>query len=63
MADSLGVCSKNLKKDQCKNIWKFYSGKKLDLLLRKGVYHYDWVDSVDKFSETHLPSKESFCSE
>ena len=59
MSDSLDAL---LKKDQCKNIGKFYSGKKLDLLLRKGVYPYDWVDSVDKFSETQLPAKESFFS-
>nr|XP_047129328.1 uncharacterized protein LOC105843185 [Hydra vulgaris] len=34
----------------------------MNLLLRKGVYPYDWVDSIDKFSTTTLPSKESFFS-
>ncbi|XP_065654917.1 uncharacterized protein LOC136081522 [Hydra vulgaris] len=37
-------------------------GKRLDFLLRKGVYPYDWVDSVDKFNETQLPPKELFFS-
>ena len=62
ISDSLDTLSKNLKKEQCKNIGRFYADVKLDLLLRKGVYPYDWVDSVDKFSETQLPAKESFFS-
>ncbi|XP_065650901.1 uncharacterized protein LOC136079114 [Hydra vulgaris] len=62
MPFSLDALSKNLTRDQCKNIIKLYSGKQLDLLLRKGVYLYDWVDSVDKFNETQLPPKELFFS-
>ena len=62
MTSSLDSLSKNLTKDQFKNIRRYYSGKQLDLLLRKGVYPYDWVDSIDKFSETQLPPKESFFS-
>ena len=30
------------------------------LLLRKGVYPYDYVDAFEKFEETSLPSKEAF---
>ncbi|XP_065653011.1 uncharacterized protein LOC136080322 [Hydra vulgaris] len=59
---SLDALSKNLAKDQCKNIGKLYSGKHLDLLLKKSIYPYDWVDSVDKFNETQLPPKELFFS-
>ncbi|XP_065645675.1 uncharacterized protein LOC136076133 [Hydra vulgaris] len=62
MLSSLDALSKNLLKEQCKNIGKLYSGKQLDLLLRKGIYPYDWVDSVDKFNETQLPPKELFFS-
>ncbi|XP_065642822.1 uncharacterized protein LOC136074432 [Hydra vulgaris] len=62
MPSSLDASSKNLLKEQCKNIGKLYSGKQLDLLLRKGIYPYDWVDSVDKFNETQLPPKELFFS-
>ena len=30
--------------------------KKFLLLLRKGVYPYEYMDSMDKFNETELPS-------
>ncbi|XP_065645294.1 uncharacterized protein LOC136075785 [Hydra vulgaris] len=62
MPSSLDVLSKNLTKDQCKNIGEFYKGIQLDLLMKKGVYPYDWVDSIDKFNEAQLPPKESFFS-
>ena len=62
MGSSLDSLSKNLTKDQFENTKSYYSGKQLDLLLRKGVYPYDWVDSIDKFSETQLPPQESFYS-
>ena len=48
--------------EMCKSLNSIYSGEKRDLLLRKGVYPYDWVDSIDKFSETQLPPIESFYS-
>ena len=62
MGSSLNSLSKNLTKDQFKNIRSYYSGKQLDLLLRKGVYPYDWVDSIEKLSVTQLPPQESFYS-
>ncbi|XP_065654942.1 uncharacterized protein LOC136081545 [Hydra vulgaris] len=62
MPSSLDSLSKNLSKEQCKNIRKLYSGKQLDLLLKIGVYSYDWVDSVDKFNETQIPTKKLFFS-
>ena len=62
MGSSLDSLSKNLTKDQFKNIKSYYSNKQLDLLIRKGVYPYDWVDSINKFSETQLPPIESFYS-
>jgi len=62
MASSLDTLSRNLHKDQCKNLNKFYSGKQRDLLLRKGVYPYDYVSSINTLSETQLPSKSAFYS-
>ena len=62
MGSSLDSLSKNLTKDQFKNIKSYYSGKQLDLLLRKGVYPYDWMDSIEKLSVTQLPPQESFYS-
>jgi len=32
-------------------------GDKWKLLLRKGVYPYEWMDSFDKFNETSLPTR------
>ena len=36
---------------------------KFELLLRKGVYPYEYMDSWERFNETSLPDKESFYSE
>ena len=62
MASSLDKLSSNLKIDQFVNLKKYYSGKQLSLLLRKGVYPYDYVDFMRKLDETSLPSKEAFYS-
>ena len=35
---------------------------KFILLLRKGIYPYEYMDSWDKFNETSLPNKEDFYS-
>ena len=60
MSTSLDALIKNLDPEQCKNLNKFYSDpRKFDLLKRKGVYPYDYVDSVDKLLETALPFKRS----
>jgi hypothetical protein len=56
------LCQRTLTKEQCKNIGSKYSGKQLDLLLRKGVYPYDYVDCIAKLEETSLPPKDSFYS-
>ena len=37
-------------------------GVPLAMLRRKGLYPYEWVDSEARFSETSLPSRESFYS-
>ena len=62
MASSLDKLSSNLKLDQFLNLKKYYSGNQLSLLLRKGVYPYDYVDSMKKLDETSLPPKEAFYS-
>ena len=36
---------------------------KFVLLIRKGVYPYEYMDSWENFNETELPDKESFYSE
>ena len=41
---------------------RFYSGKDLELLRRKGVYCYDHMDDWSKFDETSLPAMIAFHS-
>lgn len=36
--------------------------EKSDLLLRKGVFPYEWLDDVEKLNETQLPPIEAFYS-
>ena len=38
------------------------SPKQKELLIRKGVYPYEYMDSWDKFEEKQLPSKDKFYS-
>lgn len=60
MATSLDTLMKNLYKDQCKELTKMC--KQFDLLMRKGVYPYDYMDSIERLSETELPPKSAFYS-
>ena len=60
MASSLEKLVKNLKR--FKHTSKYFSTDQLDLMLRKGVYPYEYVDGVDKLCETKLPPKKSFAS-
>ena len=46
MAWSLDKLPSNLKINQFVNLKKYYSGNQLSLLLRKGVYPYDYVDCM-----------------
>ena len=62
MASSLDKLSSNLKINQFVNLKKYYSGNQLILLLRKGVYPYNYVDCIKKLDETNLPPKEAFFS-
>ena len=62
MPASLASLAKNLEREKCKNLQKFYKGERLDLLLRKGVYPYDYVDCLERLKETKLPPIEAFYS-
>ena len=55
--------SKNLQRDQFINLRKYFGGeKKFDLVCRKGVFPYDYVDGLEKLKEEKLPPKEAFYS-
>ena len=45
-------------------MYQFWSGdlNKFVLLVWKGVYRYEYVDSWEKLDETRLPHKEAFYS-
>ena len=47
-----------------KNTFKFSNNdtNKFILLLRKGVYPYEYIDDWEKFNETTLPEKTEFYS-
>ena len=51
----------NPKYDKLKYTSKMFKDKKLDLMARKGVYPYDYMDSFEKFNSP-LPTKEDFYS-
>ncbi|GBM56822.1 hypothetical protein AVEN_227333-1 [Araneus ventricosus] len=62
MPSSLEKLASNLHESEFKNVQKFYSNEEANLLLKKGVYPYDYMDNFTKFSETDLPPKDKFYS-
>ena len=61
MGSSLDKLVSNLPKESLKYTSNRFKGTKLDLMVRKGVYPYDYMDSFDKFNSP-LPKKEEFYS-
>ena len=59
MASSLDSLVKNLGKEKLYNVRREFGGK-TDLISRKGVYPYDYMDSLQKFSEEKFPPKKNF---
>ena len=62
MTYSLDTLVNNLGEKDFVNTSKFYSEEQMKLLKRKGVYPYEWLDSIHKLNETQLPNKEAFYS-
>ena len=59
MASNLDALSKTLGSDQCMNMNKYYNGEQFELLLKKGVYPYEWIN-IERLSDGELPPKEAF---
>ena len=61
MSSSLEKLVSNLPRESLRYTSKRFKGLKLDLMAKKGVYPYDYMDSFDKFNYK-LPTKEEFYS-
>ena len=64
-------CKKNYQKDFNKDLINRFANtyefcnkdiNRFILLLRKGIYPYEYIDSWERFDETSLPDKEDFYS-
>ena len=62
MSSSLDKLVGNLPAEALKYTSKRFQKEKLNLMARKGVYPYDYMDSFEKFNKTELPTKEEFYS-
>ena len=62
MNTSLESLVNNLPGDAFNNLERYYKGEKLSLVKRKGVYPYEYMDSLERFKENKLPPKEAFYS-
>ena len=62
IATSLDNLVNNLPKDDFNNLKRYYTGENFNLLTRKGVYPYEYMDSLEKLKETKLPPKKAFYS-
>ena len=51
----------NLPREELKETARFF-GEKMDLVSRKGVYPYEFMDDFEKFKKQSLPKKTSFFS-
>ena len=62
MSTSLDSLVNNLPEEAFNNLKRYYTGDKLSLVKRKGVYPYEYMDSLERFKENKLPPKKSFYS-
>ena len=62
MNSSLENLVKNLGKNELHHLKRFFHND-VDLLSRKGVYPYEFMDSFEKFDEDELPDQDSFYSQ
>ena len=62
MRTSLEKLVENLEKPSFKHTGKYLRGKELDLMLRKGIYPYEYMTVAERLCEKSLQSKEEFAS-
>ena len=62
MSQSLDTLSSNLSEDSFIDT-KEEVDKGLELMMKKGAYPYDYMDSFSRFNEKHLPKRGDFYSQ
>ena len=62
MSQTLSKLVDNLPENKFIFTSQLYQNDELELLKRKGVYSYDYMDSFIKFNDTKLPNKNDFYS-
>ncbi|XP_073982716.1 uncharacterized protein [Rhodnius prolixus] len=62
MSESLSQLVLYLPKNSFRETTKFFNETQLPLVLRKGVFPYDYVNSWERLEENNLPPKEAFYS-
>lgn len=62
MASSLMKLTQNLQQSDLIETKKLVPKDKIDLVIRKGIFCYDYIDSFERFSETELPPIDKFYS-
>ena len=60
MSQSLDKLSSNLPEDRFFYTGGEIDGHLLDLMKKKGIYPYDYMDSFSRFNENQLPKREEF---
>ena len=64
VSESLESLSNNLNSDQCVEIKKHFNETvKFDIIRKKGVFPYSYIDSINKLKDVKLPSKKDFFNE
>ena len=62
LSASLDKLSKNLNDNQLIHTKRFFKGCDIDLVKKKGIYPYEYINCCKRFEETCLPSKDCFYS-
>ena len=62
MSTSLESLVNNLPGDAFNILERYYKGEKLSLVKEKGLYPYEYMDSLERFKEDKYPPKEAFYS-
>ena len=62
MSSSLSNLVNNLPAEAFKHTGQVFQGEQLSLMIKKGVYPYDYMNSFEKFEDSRLPKKEDFFS-